>query len=596
MLVRKAIQTGLNALPHPFFIVFLLLFFSILSSCKKEEQGIRLDLEPNGGLHLPDGFEAIAVINQLEGKARHIAVNDNGDIYVKLRQPDEDGGNAALRDTDGDGRADVIKKFGHYKVSGNYGTGMRIHNGYLYYSSQTEVFRQKLEAGELVPSSEMETIVIDDHESGRREHIAKPMAFDHQGYMYVQFGGPSNACQEPKRTPGAPGQDPCPQLESHAGVWRFSADEPNQLQSKAYRYATGIRSLVGLEWNPMDSSLYSVMHGRDDLLRLFPDRFSPWQSALLPAEEFIRITEGADFGWPYCFYDQIQEQKVLAPEYGGDGTIVARCSTFTKPLMGFPGHWAPNDLLFYQGDQFPARYKQGAFVAFHGSTNRAPYPQSGYIVAFIPFENGAPTGAWEVFADGFARVDTIVSVSDAVFRPMGLAEGPDGSLYIAETEHGAIWRVKFTGDKGNYGAAEMTAMEARKNLPHLRTPDQMEDNLQKDMAGGAYTYNTYCATCHQGNGKGDGSRFPPLENSEWVSGDKTRLIALTLQGLDGAIEVSGQTYTGVMPQHSFLTDQQIAEVLTFIRSRFGNGADAVSEAEVGAVRANPLPKESLTES
>jgi glucose/arabinose dehydrogenase len=437
----------------------------------------------------------------------------------------------------------------------------------------------------MVTESEMETIVIDDHEESRREHIAKPIAFDHQGYMYVPVGGPSNACQDPKRTPGAPGQDPCPQLETYAGVWRFSADQPNQLHSQGYKYATGIRSLVGLEWNPADSSLYSVMHGRDDLLRLFANHFSPWESALLPSEEFIRIKEGDDYGWPYCFYDQLQEKKVLAPEYGGDGIVVGRCSTFTRPIMGFPGHWAPNDLLFYQGDQFPARYKEGAFIAFHGSTNRAPYPQSGYIIAFIPFRDGNPTGEWEIFADGFARQDTIVSVSDAVFRPMGLATGPDGSLYIGDTEHGAIWKVSYTGDRSNFGAPQLARMETRKELPHIRTPDEQEDNLQKDVADlGGLTYRTYCAPCHQGNGMGDSSRFPPLAGTDWVTGDKNRLIHLILNGLEGAVEVNGNTYTGVMPQHSFLNDEQIAQVLTFIRSNFGNEADAVTVDEVRAIR------------
>ena len=567
---------------NPF--IFSCLFFVLFLACQQPPE-IRLDLEKDGGLVLPNGFEAVAVINRLDGQARHIAVSDNGDIYVKLRRPGKDGGNAVLRDTDGDGRADVVKKFGKYPVHGNYGTGMRIHRGYLYYSSQAAVYRQKLTPGEMIPESEMETIVIDDHEKTSREHIAKPMAFDDQGYLYVPFGGPSNACQEPKRTPGAPGQDPCPQLETYAGVWRFYADRPNQLQSEAYRFATGIRSLVGLEWNPADSSLYTVMHGRDDLLRLFPDRFTPWQSALLPSEEFMRIQEGDDYGWPYCYYDQLQGKKVLAPEYGGDGITVGRCSTFTQPLMGFPGHWAPNDLLFYRGDQFPERYKNGAFIAFHGSTNRSPYPQAGYIVAFVPFENGRPTGNYEVFADGFARVDTIVNVKDAVFRPMGLAEGPDGSLYIGDTEHGAIWRINYTGKSSSFGADAVAHMEQRKSMLHLRTPDEIIDNLQQGSTSlGALTYRTYCATCHQSNGEGDGSRFPPLVASEWVSGDKDRLIDLTLNGLEGMIEVNGVSYTGVMPQHAFLSDEQIAEVLTYVRTEFAGLPDTLRAAEVRMIR------------
>ena len=550
---------------------------------------VRLDLEDNGGLYLPKGFKATAVVNRLKGKVRHLAVNANGDIYVKLRHPDEAGGNAVLRDTNGDSKADLIKRFGNYPVHGNYGTGMRIHNGYLYYSSQTTVYRQKLTAGKMIPESEVETIVVDDYPKTSREHIAKPIAFDKQGNIYVPFGAPSNACQEPKRTPGAPGQDPCPQLERFGGVWKFDANKKNQLHKDGEKFATGIRSLVCLEWNDADGELYSVMHGRDDLLRMFPQIFSGWDSALLPSEEFIRITKDSDFGWPYCYYDQMAEQKVLAPEYGGDGKIIGRCEEMDKPIMGFPGHWAPNDLLFYRGEQFPERYKKGAFIAFHGSTNRAPYPQSGYIIAFIPFANGNPMGTFEIFADGFARVDTIVEVKDAIFRPMGLAEGPNGELYISETEQGAIWKVEFDGEKETFGESQLAEMEARKQLNHIRTPHIENDNLQKEIKGqGELVYTTYCGTCHQKSGEGDGARFPTLAQTDWVTGDKTRLINILLKGMEGEITVNGTSFNNVMPQHSFLSDEQISEVLTYIRSSFGNEADGVSVVEVANVRAGTL--------
>lgn len=573
----------------PFACCFFLCLIPLLFvTCTKEVEGVRIDLEENGGLQLPDGFEAVAVVNRLEGKARHLAVRDNGDIFVKLRMPGDQGGNAVLRDRNGDGRADQIKVFGKYPVHGKYGTGMRIHEGYLYFSSQTSVYRQKLRPGKMLPEPKLELLLEDNLGKALREHIAKPIAFDDEGHFYIPFGAPSNACQEPKRTPGAPGLDPCPQLEQFAGVWRFDLDKLDQRPADGVQVASGIRSLVGLSWNPVDRELYAVMHGRDDLLRLFPDRFSPWQSAMLPSEEFIRIEQGSNFGWPYCYYDQMQEKKVLAPEYGGDGQEVGRCSTFNKPIMGFPGHWAPNDILFYQGDQFPARYREGAFIAFHGSTNRSPYPQAGYFVGFVPFENGEPSETWEVFADGFARVDTIVNVTDAVFRPMGLAEGPDGSLYISETEHGAIWRISYTGDPKDFGKPQLAAMAERMDMNHIRTPDLIDDRIRlSGREAGALSYHTYCATCHQKNGKGDGSRFPPLDNSEWVIGDKTRLIQLTLEGLSEPIEVKGQPYNGIMPQHSFLSDQEVAGVLSYIRSNFGNNASVVTPAEVAAVRKPP---------
>ena len=564
------------------FKLGLLLLASVFSCTGLTDQAPPGDAD-NGGLFLPTGFEALVVVDSLAGKARQLAINENGDIYVKLRYQDDRGGNVALRDVDNDGKADSIKIFGQYPAASKYGygTGMRIYNGYLYFATELVVYRMKLTPGKLIPEGELEVIVTDDHPHGTHEHIGKPLAFDDQGHIYVPFGAPSNACQDPKRTPGQPGMDPCPQLEKHGGVWRFDANKLGQTQEDGYKFASGIRSVVAMDWNPDDKNLYLVMHGRDDLLRLFAQEFSPWESALLPSEEFLRVTDGADFGWPYCYYDQLQGKKVLAPEYGGDGDSIGRCADYEPPIMGFPGHWAPNDLYFYQGDQYPERYKNGAFIAFHGSTNRAPYPQSGYFVAFIPFENGSPTREWEVFADGFAGVDPIVSVSDAIYRPMGIAMGPDGSLYLAETESGKIWRVMFKGDKKQFGSEELAAMEERKALSHIRTPHEIDDNLDRGQAlAGEKIYKVYCGGCHQKDGMGDGARFPPLAETDWVTGDKEKLISVVLNGLEGAIEVNGTTYNGLMPQHSFLSDKQIAEVLSYIRSNFGNEASAVNSIEV----------------
>lgn len=559
-----------------------LLFLLTAYRCKREAPE-----PPNGGLFLPDGFEAVVVVDSLDGKARQLAVNSNGDVYVKLRYSDEQGGCAVLRDTNNDGRADIIKKFGVYEHKGKWGyqTAMRIHEGFLYFSTELAVYRYPLDSDEMVPKDTLELVVLDDHEHGDHEHNAKPIAFDKKGHLYVPFGAPSNACQEPKRTPGAPGLDPCPHLEHHAGVWQFDANTLNQTQANGKKYATGIRSVVAMSWNDQADELFLVMHGRDDLLRLFPEHFSPWQSALLPSEEFLKVTEGANFGWPYCYYDQIKQQKLLSPEYGGDGSIIERCDDFEKPIMGFPGHWAPNDLLFYNGDQFPERYKEGAFVAFHGSTNRAPYPQSGYIIGFVPFKGGEKSGDMEVFADGFAQVDPIVNVRDARYRPMGLAVGPDGSLYIGDTEKGKIWRVTYTGDKKTFGKEQLASMEARKALSHIRTPDEVEDNLQKDMVDASQLlYNRYCGICHQANGQGASGRFPPLANTEWVNGDPASLIGIVLKGMEGGIEVNGEAYSGVMPQHSFLKDTEIADILTYVRKSFGNTAGEISPAMVAQTR------------
>lgn len=543
------------------------------------------DETENGGLFLPEGFEAVVVVDSLEGRARHLAVNDNGDIYVKARRADAGMSVTALRDSNGDGRADVIETFGGIQREGNYGTAARIHNGYLYFSSELIVYRYKLTPGKLVPEGDAEIILTDDHPHGISEHIAKPIAFDGKGNMYVPFGAHSNCCQVSNRTPGSPGMDPCPLLEDHGGIWKFDANKIGQTQKDGQRFATGLRSVVGMEWNFADNNLYAVHHGRDDLLRLWPQLFSPWQSAMLPSEEFFRIKEGFDGGWPYCYYDQMQGKKVLNPEYGGDGKLVGRCDQAAKPLVGFPGHWAPNDLLFYRGIQFPARYQNGAFIAFHGSTNRGPYPQSSYFIGFVPFKNGQPSGEYEVFADGFAGREIIPGPNDADYRPMGIAMGPDGSLYFADTEKGKIWKVTYTGNRRKFPKSALAKMEKRKSLASIRTPHPETDDLDrgKPIAGGQ-VYQIYCAGCHQRDGRGDSQRFPPLSGSEWVTGDKTRLIELVLKGMEGPIEVKGQSYNGVMPQHSFLEDEQVAEILTHVRTGFGNQASKVNKEEVAAVR------------
>ncbi|WP_372637175.1 sorbosone dehydrogenase family protein, partial [Fodinibius sp.] len=451
-------------------IVPFLLLVILLTNCRVADDGNGTGADStNAGLLVPEGFEVTIVADSI-GKARHLAVNDNGDIYVKMKSSDDQKGALALRDTTGDGVMDVVKRFGNR--DGNFAeTEMTIHDGYLYYTSSLRVYRQKLVPGQLLPDAEVDTILIDDHEHGDHEHNTKPLAFDGKGNMYVPFGAPNNACQEPKRTPGVAGLDPCPILENHGGIWRFEDDRKNQKQEDGEHFATGLRSIVAMNWNPADDHLYLVMHGRDDLHRLFPNEFSPWESAVLPSEEFMRVTGGSDFGWPYCYYDHIQQKKVLAPEYGGDGETVGRCREYDDPILGFPGHFAPNDLLFYQGDQFPEHYRNGAFIAWHGSTIRSPYPQAGYFIAFVPFENGQIAGEWEVFANGFAETDPIINTSDASHRPSGLAVGPEGSLYITEDRNGRIWKVRYTGDKATFGEQQLARMKDEKQTAsNIRRP------------------------------------------------------------------------------------------------------------------------------
>ena len=523
-------------------LLMLLSFFILACFTQCRRHGLPPGDADNGGLILPEGFEAVVVVDSLEGAARHIAVNTNGDVYVKLRFPLADGGNAVLRDEDNDGKADIIKYFDDYEDKSSYGTEMRIHNGYLYFSSVTRVYRQKLTPGSLVPDSKVELMLTDTQRP--RQHDTKPIAFDDQGNMYVPFGAPSDCCQVDDRTPFSPGMDSCPMLATRAGIWKFDANKPGQFQRDGHKFASGLRSIVTLEWNNLDHNLFTMMHGRDYLHATWPQYFSEWDGAVLPSEEFLKLKEGSNAGWPYYYYNQLKGKLLLNAEYGGDGVKEGKGAEYTQPVIGFPGHYAPNDLLFYTGKQFPAHYKNGAFIAFHGSTSSAPYPQSGYFVCFVPFKDGAPSGPWEVFADRFAGVDTVVNTSDALYRPMGLSMGPDGSLYVSDSEKGRIWRIMYKGDTTKFGEAQLTAMAKRKNeATNIKLPDSIKDNLDKgSVIKGAQAFNTFCSVCHQRDGLGN-DRFPPLSGSEWVIGDKSALIAIVLGGLDGNITVKGNLIT-----------------------------------------------------
>ena len=558
------------------YYLLILILFS-LSSCKNEKTSHKL--------FLPDGFKHQVYIDSIGEKLRHMAVSQNGNLYVKFRRESKQGILAGIKDYDGDGKYDSLIKFGKYHKPqrGSYSTGARIHNGYLYYSNHLTVYRVKLDNNQIVPKSDPEIIVIDDHEHGSHEHIAKPIAFDDDGNIYVPFGSPNNACQEPKRTPLIPGQYPCPDLIHHGGIWKFDANKTNQTQNDGELFATGLRSIVAMDWNSYDKSLYAVVHGRDDLSRLWPNHFNTWESAILPSEEFVKIDEGDDFGWPYCYYDQVKNKKVLAPEYGGDGDVIGMCSDFKDPVIGFPGHWAPNDLVFYKGDAFPERYKNGAFIAFHGSTNRIPYPQSGYFVAFVPFKDGV-AGEFEIFADGFAAVDPIVNTRDAKFRPMGISFSLDGSMFISDSRHGRVWKINYDLDKNDFDLTQLEKMEKRKTLSHIRNPDRLKDRIELESNGlGQNLYNKHCVSCHQIDGQGASGRFPTLV-SNWVQGDKKELIQIVLNGIEGDLEVNGEIYNGIMPHYNFLTDDQIADLLTYIRKSFGNNSSEITMDEVEEVR------------
>lgn len=573
MMYIKIKIRGISLLIVLFVSIILLITGCNDSERKNATAGAVCDPD-NGGITLPDGFCATIVVDSLglrdDHSARHIVVADNGDIYMKTRSPEGD--IVALRDTNGDYRADVIKYFGNMSETKEgilWETGVAIHNGYLYASNTTSVYRWRMPKGNaLVPEGDPEMVVSGFPQ--QQSHASKAFTFDNKGNLYVAVGAPSNACQAEERTPGSPGIEPCPLLDEHGGIWRFDANKTGQTFSAAARYATGLRNVVGLDWNTTVDALFVMQHGRDQLHTLWPDFYTEEESAELPAESMFEVNEGDRFSWPYGYYDQRKGKLMLSPEYGGNGKIPVSESKFAGqfkgPVMAFPGHWAPNDLLFYTGRQFPEKYREGAFITFMGSWNRAPLPQGGYKVVFVPFGNGKPSGNYETFADGFAGINPIPDRGAAKYRPMGLAMGPDGALYISDYKKGRIWRVVYTGKStpavNTTGAGQTNKTEAQ--------PSETTSVLSP---GAKLFQQLECGTCHTVDKNKPASTGPSLYDrygSEVTIQDGGKVKANDAYLRESILKPNEKIVAGYMPvmpgYEGRLKDNEVNQLVSYIKS------------------------------
>ena len=549
----------------------------------------------DSGLKLPAGFCATIFADGV-GHARHLVAAADGVVYVNTWSgryygndtPHAGGFLVALQDTTGSGKANVNQRFGETVQSGGAGgTGIGLYKGALFAEINDKIVRYTLAAGSIVPQGPAVTIVSGLPLSG--DHPMHPFAIDDDGSLYVDVASATNACQVKNRIPKSRGIDPCTELETRGGIWRYDANKTNQKFSPAERFATGIRNAEGFAIDTKGSHLFVTQHGRDQLHTNWPDLYKPDEEATLPAEELVLLTRGGDYGWPECYYDAAQKKLVLAPEFGGDGgKKLGPCAAKSAPVAAFPAHWAPNGMVRYDSQQFPARYHGGVFIAFHGSWNRAPYPQQGYNVVFQGLEGDHASDRCEIFADGFAG--PVKSPDQAAHRPSGLAVGPDGSLYVSDDVRGRIYRIVYSGGSGSgSGAAQSTpcpsasapagnisvadatppegthpdagAAAATESLPvpngATKEMVALGDRVYHGQVGGAT-----CVGCHGAAGTGT-TLGPNLTDTQWLWGDGSyRSIAKTIT----AGVAQPKQYRSPMPPMggAELTDDQVRAVAAYI--------------------------------
>ena len=545
----------------------------------------------SGGITVPSGFCATVFADNV-GHARHLVVAPNGVVYVNTWSgkyygndtPPPGGFLLALQDTKGDGHADVAIRFGGTVATGDAGgTGIALYRNGLFAETNDRIVRYELQPGSIEPKGPAQTILSGLPLTG--DHPMHPFAIDADGGLFVDLGSATNSCQKENRMPNSPGVQPCTELETRAGIWRYDANRTSQAFSPAERYVTGLRNGDGIAIDATGHGVFATQHGRDQLGQNWSRFYTTVQGANLPAEELMQLERGADYGWPECYFDDVQGKLVLAPEYGGDGgKSVGPCASKHLPIATFPAHWAPNDLAIYTAKQFPTAYRNGAFIAFHGSWNRAPLAQQGYNVVFQPLSNGKASGKYVVFADGFAGAD--LDPGAAAHRPSGVAVGPDGAVYVSDDAHGRIWRITY---KGGNPAASIAAASTPRNasggmpgsdnplppegihpdaganaagklvLPPGTTPQQVALGAQiySGTIGGAP-----CAGCHGQTGQGT-PLGADLTGGKWLWGDGS-LAAITKTIVDGV--PTPKNHTGAMPPKggADLSAQQVSAVSAYV--------------------------------
>ncbi|WP_111626308.1 PQQ-dependent sugar dehydrogenase [Larkinella arboricola] len=345
-------------------------------------------------LRLPAGFRIAKFADQLR-KPRMLTVSASGNVYVTSR---EAGTVTLLRDTNGDGKADVNQVVATIKAV----HGLTIHQDKMYLVAVKEVYRADINPDGTLGTPQQ---LINNLPDGG-QHPNRTIGFGPDGLMYLTVGSTCNACAEPNA--------------ENATILRANPDGSNRVI-----FASGLRNTIGFGWHPETKELWGLDHGID------------WLGDDQQKEELNQIKQGAFYGWPYIYGDGSYSPH---PRPMGDTTYADVLAKTTLPSLSYDPHAAPIGMVFYTGsgaaNGFPAEYQNDAFAAMRGSWNRAQ--PTGYKVVRIHYENGKPTRV-DDFVTGF-----LVNNNQAQFgRPVGITTMPDGSLLFTDDNNGVIYRVTY---------------------------------------------------------------------------------------------------------------------------------------------------------
>jgi len=333
---------------------------------------------------------------------RHLIAASNGDVL--LAEPSEDQ-ITILRDTDNDGRADVVQPFIEDLDRPH---GLAIHGGYLYFADTVRVWRAPYQAGDLKPRGPKEPVTSDGAIGSGGGHWTRNVAVSADGsQLFVSIGSAGNI-----------GEEQAPR----ATIQSFRIDGPSGTARGQATFATGLRNPVGIAFLPGSNRLFTVVNERDGL-----------GDDLVP-DYLTEVKQGAFYGWPYSYIGQNPQ-----PNYAERRPDLVRQAVVPDVL--FKSHSAPIGLIFYQGRQFPAEYRGDAFVTLRGSWNSGK--PLGYQLVRVKFRDGKPEGGYEVFLDGFRSGGT--DRAEVWGRPAGVAEMPDGSILVTDDTGKTIWRVAYGG-------------------------------------------------------------------------------------------------------------------------------------------------------